>query len=89
MLFRSHGVPVVASAIGGLAEILVDGQTGYYVAPDDAVSLAEKLDWLISNPAGAASMGRAAHLSARRRFSLERFATECESAFGRLLSGVQ
>lgn len=84
---QMHGVAVVASEIGGLAEILLDGKTGYYVGPGDVDSLAQKLDSLISNPVKSFVMGKAAHRSARDRFSLERFVVDCEAVFGRLVSG--
>lgn len=84
---QMHGVPVVASEIGGLAEILVDDQTGYYAKPGDIDSLALKLDLLIGNPARSVAMGSVAHQSARKRFSLERFAVDCEAVFERLLAG--
>jgi glycosyltransferase involved in cell wall biosynthesis len=41
------GRPVVASAVGGLREVVVDGRTGLLVRPDDAVALAEAIAHLL------------------------------------------
>ncbi|MEL6494402.1 MAG: glycosyltransferase family 4 protein [Cyanobacteria bacterium J06623_7] len=51
------GLPVVASDVGGVKEIVLDGQTGYVVDRGDAVTLSQKLSYLISNPAARISMG--------------------------------
>lgn len=62
----SHGVPVVASNIGGLPEYVEHGENGLLVAPGDDAALAEALSLLLSDPARAALMGRAARLRAER-----------------------
>ncbi|MBK9262188.1 MAG: glycosyltransferase family 4 protein [Polyangiaceae bacterium] len=64
----SHGTPVIASAVGGILEWLVPGQTGLAVPPNDHNALAAAIDQLIGNPKLARSMGEAA----RARY-LERF----------------
>jgi glycosyltransferase involved in cell wall biosynthesis len=43
------GVPVVASEIGGLKEVVIDGETGYFVRPGDAHELAKSLIKALSN----------------------------------------
>jgi glycosyltransferase involved in cell wall biosynthesis len=50
------GVPVVASALGGLAEHVVDGKTGRLVTPGSVAELAEALDELLADPARAAEL---------------------------------
>jgi glycosyltransferase involved in cell wall biosynthesis len=51
--------PVVASAVGGLAEAVVDGRTGLLVPPGDAVALAHALARLLHEPALRAALGGA------------------------------
>jgi glycosyltransferase involved in cell wall biosynthesis len=45
------GVPVVASRIGGVPEVVLDGKTGILVAPEDPAVLARAIEALIKNPA--------------------------------------
>jgi glycosyltransferase involved in cell wall biosynthesis len=54
------GVPVVASRIGGVPEVVLDGETGILVPPEDAVSLAAAIDSLITDPALRVRLGQAA-----------------------------
>ncbi len=58
--------PVVASAVGGLPDIIVDGVTGVLVPPGDAQALRLALRELLLDPARRARMGEAGHERARR-----------------------
>ena len=51
------GLPVVASDVGGVKEIVIDRQTGYVVPRGDAVTLSSRLSYLISNQSARTSMG--------------------------------
>jgi len=53
------GRPVIASRIGGLADLVVDGETGFLVAPGDAGALGEAIERLLADPALRARMGQA------------------------------
>lgn len=66
------GVPVVASAVGGIPEVIVDGVTGLLIAPGDNPSLARHLRTLLTDRARAVRIGSAARDSLRLRFSPER-----------------
>ena len=63
------GLPVVASAVGGIPEQISDGKQGLLVASRRAIDVAEKLDWLIENPKERAEMGRQARIRFEREFS--------------------
>jgi glycosyltransferase involved in cell wall biosynthesis len=58
------GVPVVASRMGSLVELVEEGETGLLAEAGNAVELGEKVGWLLANPAEAERMGR----NARRMF---------------------
>ena len=53
------GAPVVASAVGGLAELVEPGVSGVLVPPGDAAALARALDGLLADPGRRARMGQA------------------------------
>lgn len=65
----AHGLPVVASSIGALPDIVQDGETGLLVPPDDPSSLAEALDGLLSNPEMARRFGELGRRRMRERFT--------------------
>lgn len=52
-----YGLPIVASNIGGIPELVHDTKNGYLTIPENAVDLAEKLENLISNPILRRKMG--------------------------------
>jgi D-inositol-3-phosphate glycosyltransferase len=60
------GVPVVASAVGGLLNIVHDGVTGILVDGRDPARYARAMNQVLDDPAGAAAMGAAAAVRARR-----------------------
>jgi glycosyltransferase involved in cell wall biosynthesis len=61
--------PVVASAVGGLRDLVVDGRTGWLVPPGDAGALADALAKVLDDPGGAHAMGQAGGERVRREFS--------------------
>lgn len=68
------GCCVVASATGGLPEILRDGHTGCLVPPDDPAALAQALASLADDPERRERLGAAAAADVRDRFAPERLA---------------
>ncbi len=75
----AHGRPVVASAVGGLLDLVVEGETGLLVPPGDVAALRAALERLLGDPALRARMGAAARERVRERFSW-RAATEATLA---------
>jgi glycosyltransferase involved in cell wall biosynthesis len=53
------GRPVVASAVGGLPDLVIDGTTGILVAPGDSAVLREGIQQLLVDPARRTAMGHA------------------------------
>jgi glycosyltransferase involved in cell wall biosynthesis len=65
----AHGRPVVASAVGGLLDLVVDGETGIHVPPGDVPALRSALERLLDDPELRRQMGEAGRLRAAERFS--------------------
>jgi glycosyltransferase involved in cell wall biosynthesis len=66
------GVPVVATGVGGVPELVADGESGLVVVPGGAAALAAALEAVLADPARAGGMGRAGRTIARSRLSHER-----------------
>lgn len=80
------GVACVASAVGGIPEIVQHRETGLLVEPNDPVALAEALDELISDRGVRLSMGRAARERAVRALSMADFARCYEQLYARAIA---
>ncbi len=52
------GLPVITSDVGGIADIVREGETGYLLAPDDFDGLCDRLETLLASPARRQEMGR-------------------------------
>jgi len=63
--------PVVATSVGGVPEIVTDGQTGILVSPGDSVGLARAITKVLCDPALANSMGQAGREAVRKSYSFE------------------
>src|SRR5262249_9178980 len=70
------GLPVVGSDVGGLRELVVDGDTGLLVPAGDPQALADALLRLLSSPEERAAFGAAGRARAAELFGLERFRDE-------------
>jgi glycosyltransferase involved in cell wall biosynthesis len=62
------GVPVIASRVSGIPEVVVDGETGWLVPPEDPAALAAALAAVLADPAEAARRGEAGRRRAAERF---------------------
>jgi glycosyltransferase involved in cell wall biosynthesis len=78
------GRPVVATSVGGVAEIVHHGETGRIVPPADADAIASALTAILSGDGRA--MAAKAKADVRERFSRERFETEMMKCYRRLLA---
>lgn len=67
----AHGVPVVAAAVGGLPEVISDGETGFLVAPGDAPAMAKHVAELLEDGTLRRRLGQAGQRDVRSRFSIE------------------
>ena len=73
--------PVIAANHGGLAEIVIDDVTGFLVAPNDAIALAEAISKLIGNPELRTQFGKKGHERVINEFSIERHVDQFEAIF--------
>jgi glycosyltransferase involved in cell wall biosynthesis len=62
------GVPVIASRVSGIPEVVVDGETGWLVPPEDPAALAAALAAVLADPAEAERRGEAGRRRAAERF---------------------
>jgi glycosyltransferase involved in cell wall biosynthesis len=81
----SAGRPVVGSRVGGIPEMVVDGETGYLVPPRDPAALADALEALIRDPSLIDKLGRAGRARAESHFSLAVHAARLQSVYDRVL----
>lgn len=70
------GTPVVASAVGGLLDTVLDGVTGRLVPPRDSDRLAKTVAEVLADDEQRAAMGHAGHRRARSRYSWDRIAAD-------------
>lgn len=69
---QACGVPVVATAVNGIPEVMEDGRTGFLVSPGDSDAIAEQATRLLNDDLLRAAMGKQAIKYARKNFDLER-----------------
>jgi sugar transferase (PEP-CTERM/EpsH1 system associated) len=81
------GLPVVATAVGGTPEAVVDGETGLLVPPRDPGGLARAIARLLRDPELRRKMGQAGRRRVEQHFSVERMVYQTERLYEELLSG--
>ncbi|MEU7791075.1 glycosyltransferase family 1 protein [Amycolatopsis sp. NPDC049159] len=79
------GIPVVATAVGGLTDTVVDGVTGLLVRPHSPKELASRVRRLLDDPALCHAYGTAGHDRAVARYSWDRVAADTLRAYHKLV----
>jgi glycosyltransferase involved in cell wall biosynthesis len=69
----AHGLPCIASREDAGSEVVVHGQTGFHVDPDDPAELTQRLQQLLGDAALRARLGEAGRRRAADLFSLKSF----------------
>jgi len=77
---------VVASSVSSVPEIVLDGETGLLVPPDDSPRLAEAVVALLDDPARAHALGEAGGVRAREEFSVARMAERTAAVYAESFS---
>ncbi|MEI7759685.1 MAG: glycosyltransferase family 4 protein [Thermoleophilia bacterium] len=80
------GLPVIASAVSSIPEIVVDGSTGLLVPPDDAPALSAAISALLDDPGRARSLGAAGLERAHTHFSVAAMAGQTEHIYEEALA---
>jgi glycosyltransferase involved in cell wall biosynthesis len=74
-------LPIVASAVGGILELIDDGRTGLLVPAGDVPALADRICDLMADPDRAARIGEAARSEAEGRYSFDRMVAGFERVY--------
>jgi glycosyltransferase involved in cell wall biosynthesis len=80
------GRPVVATRVGGNPEVVVDGESGLLVPPQDPEALAAAVLRLLREPGLAQRLGAAARRRVEAEFTLERMVRRMEDLYADLLA---
>jgi glycosyltransferase involved in cell wall biosynthesis len=76
------GVPVIASRLSGIPELVRDGETGLLATPGDAADLARTFERLLADPEAALARARTGRALVEREFEIERSADAMLALFG-------
>jgi glycosyltransferase involved in cell wall biosynthesis len=76
------GKPVITTDITGRSDYIVEGETGFYVPPQDVQALKNRISFLLDNPKVALEMGQKARSLIESRFTLERYCDQIADAAG-------
>jgi glycosyltransferase involved in cell wall biosynthesis len=71
------GLPAVCTNVASMPEVVVDGQTGFVVAPNDPAALGAKLRWLRDHPDESGAMGRAARAHVLQHYTWPAVVRRC------------
>jgi glycosyltransferase involved in cell wall biosynthesis len=86
--WMAAGRPVVASRVGCLPDLVIEGETGFLVPPANPRALAQALARFLQEPGLAERMGAAGRRRFDEKFSLGRFADETESLYAQVLDNL-
>ena len=79
-----HAKPVVAFRVGGIPEVVTDGEVGFLQPFGDVDALARSLSWLADSPALAQQLGERGRQRAEANFTADRIVPEYEALYRRL-----
>jgi glycosyltransferase involved in cell wall biosynthesis len=85
LLAMAYSVPVIATRVGGLPEIMVEGKTGWLVAPESPSALADAIAAAASNPVRLKELGDNAHLRSKE-FSADIMVERTVALYSRVIT---
>lgn len=80
-----QGLPIVASNVGGVPELVIDGENGFLFRPGDHAELAHHIQYLLSNPEVAEQFGGKSRQRFIAEFSSERMIQETLDVYNKVL----
>jgi len=80
------GVPPVVTKVGGMPEVVRDGENGFIVPPGNVAALASRISFLLENAQLAAKMGVAARNGILIQFTVDRMAAEYRTLYGQAVA---
>lgn len=89
MEYMEAGLPIVATKVGGVPDLIEDGVHGLLVEPGDPVGLAAAIDDLLTNRVHASALGAHARERRRREFDLDVMVGSVEALYEELLAARQ
>ncbi|MCS7312998.1 MAG: glycosyltransferase family 4 protein, partial [Acidobacteria bacterium] len=75
------GLPVIATHIAGIPEVVTEGVHGFLVPPADPEALRERIEYLLAHPQRAEEMGQAGRQRVLEHFTWEKVAGRCLQAY--------
>jgi glycosyltransferase involved in cell wall biosynthesis len=87
VLAMGAGLPVVATSVAGIPEVVQDGVSGLLVPPGDTAALGDALARAINDKPSSALMGQAARAYVTPRFGVDGYVASVTSLYDRLLAG--
>ncbi len=79
------GLPVISTAMGSIPDVVKDGETGFLVAPRDAMSLAERMVLLLEDESLRRRLGSNSHQLVKEHYSLQSMLVRLEAVYQRVL----
>jgi glycosyltransferase involved in cell wall biosynthesis len=80
------GRPVVATRVGGVPDVVGEGETGFLVRPRDTHALAERLEILAGDPERGAAMGELGKQRVLERYAVDRLVSDVDALYRELLA---
>ena len=84
----SAALPVIATSVGGIPEVIRDGFNGLLVPPEDPAALASAIDYVCNDSALAKNLGNNAHKTIEERFSLDKVARSYSQIYQELVQRI-
>jgi glycosyltransferase involved in cell wall biosynthesis len=75
------GAPAIVTNVASLPEVVVDGETGFIVPPNDPVALRTKLEWIRDHPRESRAMGNAGREWVLKQFTWSAVVQHCLNAY--------
>jgi glycosyltransferase involved in cell wall biosynthesis len=83
----AEGLPIVATNVGGTAEVVSDGSTGVLVEPGDISAMAAAIAWFAASRDRRTAFGAAGRALVAQRFGMDRFVAETVAFYEQVLAG--